>query len=459
MSTARAADEGSQGRADGPRLGLPVATALVVGNIVGTGIFLLPATLAGYGTVSILAFAVVTVGALALATVFGRLGARVPASGGPYAYARDAFGDFAGFWNAWSFWITAWAGNAGIAVAWVGYVNYFLDWDSTLGRTAVALVGIWLPAVVNLTGVRNMGAFQLVTTVLKFVPLLFVALVGLLFIDPANFGPFNATGGSLLTAVSLSGAVLLFAYSGVESASVAAEKVRDPERNIGRASVIGTLACAVVYLLGTVAVMGNVPYARLVVSEAPFAEAINNMFGGQVWGGVLAVMAIISGLGALNGWTMLVAEMPMAAARDGLFPQAFSRTRGGVPYVGILAGAVLTTIVVVTNYYGAADAFESILLLATFTTVIPYFFSACAQIFWLVTHRRRIRMGHLARDMALAIVAMAFSFWMVFGAGSEAVFQGMLILLVGVPVYIWARSSGGDGGPRTRQTAAAGGRR
>ncbi|MFE3447976.1 amino acid permease [Nonomuraea sp. NPDC059194] len=438
----------------GRSLGLGAAIALVIGNVVGTGIFLLPASLAAFGTVSIVAMGAVTVGAIAMAMVFGRLGARIPAAGGPYAYARDAFGEFAGFWNAWSFWLTAWIGNAAIAVAWVGYVQHFvrelfgLDWGATAAAIVIALVGVWIPAAVNLRGARNMAAFQVVTTVLKFAPLLFVAVVGLFFVQGANFGPFNATGGNLVAAVSLAGAVALFIYSGVESVSIAAEKVKDPVRNIGRASVIGVLACAVLYMLSTVAVMGTVPYARLTESSAPFADAINNMFGGSAGGVAMAACAIVSGIGALNGWTMLVAEMPKAAAQDGMFPDFFAReSPRGAPVVGILVGSILTSLMLLVAY-SSKNAFNTIVLLASFTTVIPYFFSACAQLFWLVTGEREVRRGRLARDLVITVVALVFAFWMAYGSGAEAVLGGTLMLLVGVPVYIWVKSRRGEYGPK-----------
>ncbi|GGT08563.1 transporter [Planobispora rosea] len=458
-----AAAGGTAPRAEkGTRLGLPQAVALVVGNIVGTGIFLLPASLAAFGTVSILAFGIVTLGSLALAVVFGRLGRRIPASGGPYAYARDSFGEFPGFLNAWSFWITAWAGNAGIAVAWVGYVVYFaeaafgLDWSGTGAQVVIGLIGLWIPALINLAGVTKMGAFQLITTVLKFAPLIFVAIVGLFFIQADNFGPFNATDGSWIGAVSVAAALVLFAYSGVESASIAAEKVKDPARNIGRASVYGTLACAALYMLGTVAVFGTVPHEKLVNSTAPFADAINAMFGGSAWGMVMAAFAIISGIGALNGWTLLVAEMPMAAARDGLFPKMFTRMRGGnVPWVGIVVGTVLTSITFVMAF-AAENAFNTILLLATFTTVVPYLFSAAAQLFWLVTGERQVSGKGLGWNLTLAVAALLFTFWMIFGAGSDAVFQGTLMLLAGIPVYIWVKASRGEYGPKETKHISTG---
>ncbi|MFI6905375.1 amino acid permease [Nonomuraea sp. NPDC050394] len=435
-------------------LGLGSAIALIIGNVVGTGIFLLPASLAAFGTVSLVAMVVVTIGAIAMAMVFGKLGERIPAGGGPYAYARSAFGEFAGFWNAWSFWLTAWIGNAAIAVAWVGYVQYFagqvfgLDWNSVPAAIVIGLVGLWIPAVVNLMGARNMAAFQLVTTILKFAPLLFVGIIGLFFIQGANFGAFNATDGNWVGAISMAGAVALFIYSGVESVSIAAEKIRNPERNIGRASVIGVLACAVLYILSTVAVMGTVPHDRLVNSTAPFADALNNMFGGSAGGILMAACAIVSGIGALNGWTMLVAEMPLAAAKDGMFPPVFGRvSRRGVPAAGILAGTILTSVMLLVGY-ASENAFNTIVLLASFTTVIPYFFSAAAQIFWLATGGRLVDRRRLARDMVIAVVALLFAFWMAFGSGAEAVLGGTLMLLVGVPVYIWVKSKRGEYGPR-----------
>ncbi|MEU7891477.1 amino acid permease [Nonomuraea sp. NPDC049152] len=446
----------SAGATEGPgrSLGPGAAIALVIGNVVGTGIFLLPSSLAAFGTVSLVAMGAVTIGAIAMAMVFGRLGARIPAGGGPYAYARDAFGEFVGFWNAWSFWLTAWIGNAAIAVAWVGYVQYAarqvlgLDWGGTTSAIVIALVGVWIPAVVNLMGARNMAAFQLVTTILKFAPLLFVAVVGLFFVQGADFGPFNATGGNAIGAISLAGAVALFIYSGVESVSIAAEKVKDPARNIGRASVIGVLACAVLYMLSTVAVMGTVPHDRLVESSAPFADAINNMFGGSAGGTLMAACAIVSGIGALNGWTMLVAEMPKAAAQDGMFPAFFAKeSRRGAPVPGILVGSVLTSLMLLVAY-ASENAFDTIVLLASFTTVVPYFFSACAQLFWLVTGEREVDKARLGRDAVITVIALVFAFWMAYGSGAEAVLGGTLMLLVGVPVYIWVKAKRGEYGPR-----------
>ena len=166
-----------------------------------------------------------TIGALALALLFASLSRRLPADGGPYAYARVAFGNGLGFANAWSYWITAWAGNAAIAVGWVLYVEDFINKDhNRLGSVLLVLVGLWIPAAINLSGVKNMGSVQVVTTIVKFAALAFMSTVGLFFIHQANFTPWNVSGESTIAAIGGGMAIALFSYLGVETAAVAAQR-------------------------------------------------------------------------------------------------------------------------------------------------------------------------------------------------------------------------------------------
>ncbi|MBT2543908.1 amino acid permease [Streptomyces sp. ISL-44] len=433
------APEPAAGDPHARRFGLPVATCLVMGNIIGGGIFLLPASVAPFGTISLVAFAVLTLGAVALALVFGRLAQRHPQTGGPYVYARAAFGDFAGFLAAWSYWITTWVSNAALAVAAVGYLGVLFPaigahkWSMCLAALTVQ----WLPALANLAGTRYVGAVQLVATVLKFAPLLLVAVGGLLFFDPANLGPFRATDQSAIGAVSASAAILLFSYLGVESAAVSAGEVRDPARNVGRATILGTVGAATVYLLGTLAVFGLVAHDTLVSSQAPFTDAVNAMFGGT-WGGtVVACAAVISMVGALNGWTLLSAQTPYAAAKDGFFPKVFETKKRGVPVVGVVVTVVLASGLTVYNYTaGSEGIFEILVLVTTFTATVPYLLSTAAQLYFLLSGRsERVHRGRLIRDGALAGLAFAFSMWLVAGSGYAAVYQGVLFLFAGVAVY------------------------
>ena len=434
------------------QFGLTAAIALIVGSIIGVGIFNLPTSLAAYGPITLISMALTTVGALALALLFAALSRRLPADGGPYAYARAAFGNKLGFANAWSYWITAWAGNAAIAVGWVLYVEHFINKDHTKWITVLlVLVGLWIPAAVNLSGVKNIGSVQIITTIIKFVALAFVAIVGLFYIKNANFHPWNVSGESAVNAIGGGMAIALFSYLGVETAAVAAAKVRDPDRNVPRATVLGTIATAVVYMLSLTAVFGIVPTKTLANATAPFSDAVNTMFGGTWAGNVMAVAVIISGLGALNGWTMICAEMPLAAAEDGLFPERFKRiSKNGVPAFGIIASTALASIAMAINYIGSGGAtvFTTLVLMTGITAAIPYAFSALAQLKWRWIDHQEMQTPRFARDMIVAVLALVFSilfivysrntghsFWVYWAP----YFLAGGALLLGIPVYLAQR--------------------
>src|SRR5580704_17081230 len=447
---------GSPGKgteADKPnQFGLTAAMALIVGSIIGVGIFNLPSSLAAYGPITLVSMALTTVGALAFALLFAALSRRLPADGGPYAYARVAFGNGFGFMNAWSYWITAWAGNAAIAVGWVLYVEHFINkGQNKLYSVLLVLVGPWIPAAINLSGVKNMGSVQVITTITKFAALGFMSTVGLFYISKANFTPWNVSGGSALNAIGGGMAIALFSYLGVETASVAAAKVRNPDRNIPRATVLGTIACAVVYMLSLTVVFGIVPTSKLATANAPFSDAANAMFGGTWAGNVLAIAVIISGFGALNGWTMICAEMPLAAANDGLFPERFKRmSKNGVPAFGIVASTVLASVAMIINYLGAGGAtvFTTLVLMTGITSAIPYGFSALAQMKWRWIDHRATQTPRFIRDMTIAALSLVFSvlfiwysrntghsFWEVWAP----FFLAAAALLLGIPVYLARR--------------------
>jgi basic amino acid/polyamine antiporter, APA family len=432
-------------RPTGRKLGLWMATALVVGNMIGSGVFLLPSSLASYGGIAVVAWVVTALGAMALAIVFSRLGRAFPRTGGPYAYSRRAFGDFVGFQTAWGYWIAVWAGNAAIAVAFVGYLSRF--WGELDGNNALAAVvataAIWVLTWVNALGVRMGGWVQGVTTVLKLLPLLAIATIGLLSFDPGNFGAFNAAGGSWFTNLTGAATLTLWAFIGLESATVPAEDVRDPKRTIPRSTIMGTAVAALVYILGTVAVMGVMSSGALAGSAAPFADAAEQMWG--AWAGdAVAIGAVISAFGALNGWILLQGQVPMAAARDRLFPAAFGRTtRSGAPVFGLVVSSVLVTVLMAMNYTKSlVDQFTFVILLATLTTLVPYAYSAAAELMLMVTDRAAFSMRRLATDATIAGLAFAYSLWAIAGSGYQVVFRGFMLLMAGVPVYVFMKWRG-----------------
>ena len=417
-----------------------MATSLVVGNMIGSGVFLLPASLAAYGGISVIGWLVTTAGALLLALVFARLSSFMPEAGGPYAYTRRGFGDFAGFLVAWGYWISIWTSNAAISVAFVSYLTVFvpaLATNRVLAAT-VAIATIWLLSWINSAGVRNAAWVQLITTILKLVPLVVIATLGLLFFNADHFRPFNVSGGSNLSAVTATVALTLWAFLGLESATIPADDIRDPKRTIPRATILGTVVTTLVYVFGTVAVMGIIPPAGLAASHAPYADAAREMWGS--WAGyAVGAGAAISCFGALNGWILLQGQMPLAAARDRLFPKAFGRiSPRGTPTAGIVMSSVLVTVLIGMNYTkGLVEQFNFIILLAALHTLVAYTLSSMGELMIFIRERERFKGQRLFGSSVIAVLAFLYSLWAIAGAGSEIVYWGILMLFAGVPVYVW----------------------
>lgn len=422
------------------KMGLVMATGLVTGNIIGSGVFLLPGALAFFGGIGLLGWVVTTIGSLALALVFANLGKTYPSAGGPYVYARKAFGEFVGFQTAWSYWLSALAGNAATIVALLGYIGFF--WRAVDEyRWLAIVVGLgtyWALTLINIRGVQGGGVIAVVTTIGKLIPLLLIGFVGIFTIHGDYFKPFNASDVGNLQAIIAASALTLFAFVGIEAASVTGDKIANPERNIPLSTMIGTVVAAVVYILGTTAVFGNVPRDQLLVSGSPFADAGKAIFGS--WGGnLIAIGAIISVFGALNGWTLLQAEVPMAAAQDGVFPKNFERVNtAGIPVWGMLVSSAIATVILLFSFSdNLVEVFTQVLLISTLLTLIPYAMSAAAQLMLFMTDRASFSAGRLIRDVIIAGVAFAYSMFMVLGSGETVVFLGFVGLLAGTPVFLW----------------------
>lgn len=423
-------------------LGPWMLTALVAGNMIGSGIFYLPTELAGFGSISLLSWVFTSAGALLLALVFARLGMLLPRVGGPYAYTREAFGEFVGFQMAYNYWIALVVGNGAIAVAFVGYLGVFFPVlnDNHVLSFIICVASVWMMAILNIMGVRWAGAMQLLTTILKLTPLLMIGIIGTLFLKPHVLPHFNTSGHSNIFAFSGAATLTLWAFIGLESATVPAEDVENPKRNIPRATIYGTLIAALVYILGTLAVMGQVPADQLAHSTAPFADAAKVLFG--PWGEyMVAIGAIISSFGALIGWTLLTGQIPLAAARDGIFPKMFAQeTKNGTPKNALLVSTILLTILLLlTLNKGLIKQFQFVTLLATLATVIPYFFTAMAELVIFIKDRYLIAGEKIVGSVIIAILAGIYSFWMIMGSGEDTVFYGALLFFTSVPVYVWMK--------------------
>jgi basic amino acid/polyamine antiporter, APA family len=424
------------------KLGLWMLTALVAGNMIGSGIFLLPASLAEYGSISLLAWLATAGGALLIALVFAKLGTVMPRMGGPYAYCREAFGDFIGFQMAYNYWIALWVGNAAIAVALTGYLSFFFPFllKNAVLSCLVSITWVWLVTFINLIGVRHAGVFQLLTTILKLIPLLLIALVGIFYIHPHYLADFNISGKTNFAAFSSAATITLWSFIGLESASVPAGHVINPTRNIPRATILGVLIATVVYMLSSIAVMGSMPLSQLAHSTAPYADAARLMFG-PIGSSIVALGAVISCLGALNGWILLQGQIPLAAAQDGLFPAIFEKkSANGTPIVGLVVSSLLISLLLLmTLSHSLVKQFTIIILLATLASLIPYFLTTMAELIIFLKYPGLFKKRKLCAAVSIAILAGIYSFWVIIGSGEDTIFYGTLLLLSSVPVYVWMK--------------------
>jgi len=438
------------------KLGFWMATALVVGNVIGSGVYMLPASLAPYGRNSLVGWLFTATGALLLAAVFAALSRAFPKDGGPYVYTRAAFGELAAFVVAWGYWVSVWVGNAAIATGAVSYTSAFAPWIARVpgASVVVTIAVVWLLTLVNCWGVRAVGWVQAVTTVLKLLPLLAVALVGGFYVRKENLASF-ADAPLTLDGITTAATLALWALLGFESATVPAEKVEDPARTIPRATMLGTVVTALVCTLACCTVLLVVPAAQLAASNAPFADAAR-LFWGEGSATLVAVFAAISAYGALNGWILLQGELPFAMARDGVFPRVFARESARhTPVFALVTTSVLVTLLVLANSHGSmAQVFTFMILLATSANLVAYLVCSLAL---LVLMRRGALEGARRGTPGLALagaLGALYSLWAIAGAGREATLWGAVLLAVALPVYAATRRARG---PRTGQAATVAG--
>ncbi|AXK73617.1 amino acid permease [Lysobacter sp. TY2-98] len=398
--------------------------------MIGSGAFLLPSALAPFGLASLAGWAVTLCGALLLAATFARLTALWPQSGGPYIYARNAFGEFAGFTVAWSYWVSVWCANAAIAVAFAGSLGALVPATTAtpLRGAACALAALWICTLVNLAGVREAGRMQVVTTVLKLVPLLLFGVVAVWSIDPSSLR-FNPSGGSFASVTQSTVALTLWALLGLEAATVPAGAVHDAERTVPRATLLGTLLAGIATVLACSTVVALLPGPQLASSSAPMADAARLLWGPTAGIALAAVMAV-SCFGALNGWVLVCGQVSLAAARDGVFPSPFARCDArGTPVAGVLIGTLLSSVLVLSNYsHSLVQLFTFSILLSTAATLVPYVASTAA---WL---RQRGQPGRV-----LAALALIYALYALVGTGREALAWGAVLILAGMPLYAWRR--------------------
>lgn len=430
-------------------IGLGAAIALSVGSAIGSGIFTAPQNLAAASTptTGILGWILSAAGAIFIAICFGNLAMKYPKTGGIVVYTREAFGDFAGFLIAWVYWIGQWVGAAAIITACVRYLsNIFPIFDqSGAAAFAASTIILWFLTYMGIRGTKEASFIQVITTVLKLIPLLVFVIIAVIHFNPQlihSVSPEVAKSGGGLATLPAAMAITAWAFTGFEASTTAAGEIKDPEKNLKKSIVYGTIIVAAIYILVSILSMGILPQEKLSNSTAPLAEMINIATGGT-WGGIfISLGVVISTLGSANGGIIMATRAAFAAAEDDIFPSIFKRVNAKfrTPDASLIITGILTNILLILNYVQSLNsAFTFIMLLSTLTIMPPYAAGAVAEIMLARRQSKKINIGNFIKNSLLPLLAFVYILYTIYGTGSVAVMWGFILMLIGIPFYVYVR--------------------
>lgn len=419
-----------------PSMGFWRTWGLIVGIMIGSGIFMMPALLAPFGALGLVSIVITGIGTFFIALMLGRLAKAIPKIGGPYAYTREGLGDFAAFLTAWGYSISIWAALAAIAIVCVGYLEVFIPnlTDNVSLSFVIAAAIIWGLVLLNLKGMREASIFQLFTSVVKIIPLIIIGAFGILYFSPDFIPAINPTDKTTFSALTAASVLTMWAFLGIEGGTIPAEDVIEPEKTIPKALFWSVISVTAIYFFATLGVMVLVPAGVLAHSTSPFADAAISIMG-PAGAKFIALAAIVTMVSTINGNIIAGAQTALAAARDKLFPVAFSRmSKNATPDVALYVVGIMSTLFLVMNTSKSMmGAFQFLVLLSTLSVLIPYAFSAVSEMVMI----KRVGGKQQGKTMALALIAFAYTTWVIIGSGAETVMWGFVLLLVGMPIYAW----------------------
>ena len=413
--------------------------SIAVGCAIGSGIFMMPTLLAPYGLIGFGGWLIAGAGSVLVALTMSRLVRRIPKTGGPYIYANEGLGHFAGFIIAWTYWIACIAAIAGISIAFVSYLGFFIPaiTNSSALSLLASLILIWAIVTLNIYSIESSAKFQVISTLLKLLPLMLMIALGVIGFNSENLPALNPTNANPFVLLATVTTLVMWSFVGIETATVPAENFVNPEKTIPKVLIAAVLSVLAIYILVSIAVAAIVPVDELVDSTAPFALAATKVLGSS--GGILiAFGALISTLGSLNANTLTAGNITFAAARDKLLPKQFlTLSAAGTPVFSfILAGSFVSMLLLMNYTKGLINAFIFFAMLSTLSTLIAYLFCAMAELKFLKNDHPSTQKS---TAIALTFGTFLYTFFAIWGAGMEIVFYSFMLILLGMPIYAWMR--------------------
>lgn len=419
------------------KMGFWTVTSLVAGSQIGTGIFLLPASMATFGSLGLFSWLITGTGAILLALIFGKLSANIPKTGGPHTFIEKAFGHRMGFFAAWTYWIISWLSTPMVVISVVSYLSPILGDLSPMQNLLLEIFVLSAITALNLLGLRSAGYLEVIFTLLKILPLIVVPIAGLLYFNTAHFIPSESASQSVLATLNAGALLTLWGFIGVESATTPAASVKNPEKTIPRALIVGTLLVASIYIFSSTIIMGVLPPDVLAHSKAPFADAAQIIFGGN-WHLLISLAASIVCLGTLNAWVLTSGQIALGGAEDGHLPERFrKRNAHGSPYWGlIISSCGMIPIFIATLNDSLIEQVNFIIEISVTAFLFIYSLSVLSYLklfWWDSTDRLNFR------GKVIGVLAFIFCGWTLYSSGLQMVALASLIPITGLPLYYWKR--------------------
>lgn len=425
------------------QIGLLSATFLVTSNMLGSGVYMLPSTLANIGGISIVGFLLTMIGVMAIALVFAKLATIIPSGAGIYAYTKEAFGDYAAYQVNFIYTLANWVGLASMLTIVVGYLGHIFNlFNNPLVGALTQIVVIWMFTIINIKGARVAGFFQTSAFIIALIPLLFVALVGWKWFNLELFmSSWNVSHSSSVSAINSSFNNIMWAFIGIESACVSARLIQNPKRNIPIATIFGVILATLIYIASCTVIMGVVPNKELAHSSSPFADTFAIMFHSRFSGILMSIIAIIDCLGAMVGWTLVTGQTIQAAANDGLAPKFFAKTNAkNMPVRGLMTLAIAMSIVVIATISPTSqEQFNKIITMSVILYLISYIY-AIFSIIAIARKNKGLNSDKYLLYVILAIIASSFCMYSIFSSDKVFSLYAFLTLMLSSMFYAFKAS-------------------
>ena len=407
--------------------------SLIVGSQIGTGAFLLPSSLAGVGSISLLGWFVSALGAILLALIFSKLSLMTFKGRGPHVYIGLAFGKKTAFFSAWTYWLISWLSSIAVILAFVGYLSPLIGITHPFFLLFLEILLITLVTGLNILGVRVVGSMEFYLTILKCLPLIIIPLGGIFYFQKENLHPLHDPNNSLLASLNTSTLMTFWGFIGLEMANILAGLTDNHQKNVPRAIILGTLLVAFIYIFSNIGIIGVLPRDILAKSPAPFAEVGRIIFGFG-WERIISIFALMACLGTLNAWVLASGHVAAEASKEGLFPNIFSKTnKFGAPYMGLIISLLaIIPILVTTMSPSILTQLNYIIDVSVLTFVVIYLLSMISfiKISW---DHKKISPFYLG----VSILAIAFCIWILAYISIMNLIWCTLFVCSGIPVYFW----------------------